>query len=307
MAKFIIQPHGRLQEWIAHEKGYFRDEGLDYEFSRGPSADTAKLVDAAGKVTDLKAGAFESYEKGQGNKGVKSDISCACHWTVNQAASEKIGKMWGKSYVFTPGGIMVPPESKITEPEQLAGQEIAVGYHSGSHYTTIQALEAYLPRDQIKLSFEEGMLFHRMENFLQGKLAATTLFSGPYYFAEQLGHRKVLDTSFMIAAMINGEPDPEDVRKYYRALRRAQRDIDVRPELYTHYYLKEFPERFHAAMDTRRWGPGERIVFEPYTQQVYEESFSWIAERGLFEPGTMGSGSYEQSVVSFAAPASVSA
>ena len=29
MEKFIIQPHGRLQEWIAHEKGYFRDEGLD--------------------------------------------------------------------------------------------------------------------------------------------------------------------------------------------------------------------------------------------------------------------------------------
>ena len=25
-----------------HEKGYFRDEGLDYEFVRGPSADTQK-------------------------------------------------------------------------------------------------------------------------------------------------------------------------------------------------------------------------------------------------------------------------
>ena len=28
MNKFTIQPHGRLQEWIAHEKGYFRDEGI---------------------------------------------------------------------------------------------------------------------------------------------------------------------------------------------------------------------------------------------------------------------------------------
>jgi NitT/TauT family transport system substrate-binding protein len=28
-----------------------------------------------------------------------------------------------------------------------------------------------------------------------------------------------------------------------------------------HYYKMEFPERFHASMDTRRWGPGERIVF----------------------------------------------
>ena len=32
MAQFIVEPHFRLQEWIAEEKGYFRDQGLDYEF-----------------------------------------------------------------------------------------------------------------------------------------------------------------------------------------------------------------------------------------------------------------------------------
>ena len=31
MTRFTIQPHGRLQEWIAHEKGYFRDAGLEYD------------------------------------------------------------------------------------------------------------------------------------------------------------------------------------------------------------------------------------------------------------------------------------
>jgi len=30
LEKFIIQPHGRLQEWIAHEKGYLRAEALDF-------------------------------------------------------------------------------------------------------------------------------------------------------------------------------------------------------------------------------------------------------------------------------------
>jgi len=30
--KFIIEPHFRLQEWVAEEKGYFKDEGLDYVF-----------------------------------------------------------------------------------------------------------------------------------------------------------------------------------------------------------------------------------------------------------------------------------
>jgi hypothetical protein len=51
-------------------------------------------------------------------------------------------------------------------------------------------------------------------------------------------------------------------------------------------------------MDTRRWGPGERIVFEPYTKEVFEDSFNWIRERQIFEPGTMGQGKYEDACVS---------
>ena len=145
------------------------------------------------------------------------------------------------------------------------------------------------------------MLFSRMERLIEGKSEAAALFSGPYYLAEQLGFRKIIDTTFMIAAMIKGSPDPEDVRRYFRALRSAQRDIDLRPELYTHYYKKEFPDRFHAMMDTRRWGPGERIVFEPYSKQVFEDSFEWIAEHKIFAEGGMGSGEYDRSTVSFAA------
>jgi hypothetical protein len=140
-----------------------------------------------------------------------------------------------------------------------------------------------------------------MEAFIEGRAPACTLFSGPYYFAEQLGFRKVIDNTFMIGAMLNGNPDPEDVRRYYRALRSAQRAIDLRPELYTHYYRNEFPERFHARMDTRSWGPGERIVFEPYTKEVFEESFAWIAKREIFEDGNMGAGRYEDAVVTLGA------
>jgi hypothetical protein len=133
------------------------------------------------------------------------------------------------------------------------------------------------------------------------KVPAVSLFSGPYYFLEQLGFRKVIDTTFMMASMITGTPDPEDVRKFFRALRRAQRDIDLRPELFTHYYKKEFPKRFHDQMDTRRWGPGERIVFETYTKEVFEESRKWIAERGIFPDGNLGTNDYEHSIVTLAA------
>lgn len=290
MGQFIVEPHFRLQEWVAEEKGYFRAEGLDYEFR--------ELIRSTGGQHHNKVneGAFQSIEKGR-----EANVSCACHWTVNVAASNGHTKLFADAYSIAPAGIFVPADSPVRTPADLAGVPISVGFQSGSHYSTIQALEQYISPDRINLTFEDGMLFHRMELLIEGKSAAAALFSGPYYLAEQLGFRKVIDTTFMIAAMIKGTPDPEDVRRYFRALRSAQRDIDLRPERYTHYYRNEFPERFHAVMDPRRWGPGERIVFEPYSKEVFEQSFEWIAEHEIFAEGKMGSGDYDRSTVSFAA------
>ena len=285
MSKFVISPHFRLHEWVAQEKGYFRAEGLDYEFREVFQT----------HATPNKVGAYTSFEKGR-----ETNVSCACHWTVNVAASQGLGKMVTDSYSVSPSGVFVPPESPIREPADLKGVPISVGHQSGSHYSTMQALEQYMPREDIKLSFADGILFGRMEKLIDRQVPAAAVFSGPYYFLEQLGFRKVIDTTFMMASMLTGDPDPEDVRKYFRALRRAQRDIDLRPERYTHYYRKEFPARFHGEIDTRRWGPGERIVFEPYSRQAYEQSFDWIARHEIFAEGRMGSGDYDTATVSFA-------
>jgi len=214
------------------------------------------------------------------------------------AASKGHGRMSSEVYSVSPAGIFVQPDSKIKTPEDLAGVPVSVGYQSGSHYATVQALEQYMPQEKMNLVYSDGMLFARMDKLLDGSAPAVNLFSGPYYFAEQLGYRKVIDTTFMIGMMVHGNPDPEDMRKFFRALRRAQRDLDLRPELYTHYYKKEFPERYHARMDTRRWGPGERLVFEPYTREVYEEARNWIATHGIFPDGNLGGERYEEATVS---------
>ncbi len=290
MGKFVIAPHFRLQEWVAEEKGYFRDEGLDYEFRETMDSSSGK-----GHQLGNKVGAFQTIEQGRA-----CDVSGACHWTVNVAAAKGHAKLYADAYSVSPCGVFVAPESPIKDPNDLKGVPISVGYQSGSHYATIQALEQYMVLGDIKLSFADGLLFSRMELLFDRKVPAVTVFSGPYYFLEQLGFRKIIDATFMMASMINGDPDPEDVRKYFRALRRAQRDIDLRPDLYTHYYKREFPKRFHDLMDTRRWGPGERIVFEPYTKEVFEESQRWIAERGIFPDGT-GNAGYENAIVTLAA------
>jgi len=282
MGRFVIQPHGRLQEWIADDQGYFRDEGLDYEFRHGLSMASAKRIDPQGAVTEIRSGAFESYKSAGGNKGVKSDISCACHWAVNQASAQRIGRMWRKSYVATPGGIMVPPDSPIRKPEDLAGQEIAVGYHSGSHFTTIQALEPFLPRDQIKLKFV-GSVWARVDVAVGRDVPATSVWGLTFQVLEQLGFRKVVDASFMIGFMFPDDVDEDDVERYMNGLRRAQMDLDVEPEKYKHYYLNEIPERYQSRVDVRRFSPGERIVFLPYTDATYAKTQAWLQERKLFE------------------------
>jgi ABC-type nitrate/sulfonate/bicarbonate transport system substrate-binding protein len=233
MPKFVIEPHFRLQEWIAEEKGYFTAEGLDYEFREKIRATAGQHHDMGGQ----RVGAYQSFEAGR-----EADVSCACHWTVNVAASSGHGRLYADLYSVAPAGIFVAADSAIRDPADLADVPISVGWQSGSHYSTIQAVEAYLPADKINLSFAEGLLFRRLEMLVDRQAPAVALFSGPYYFAEQLGFRKIIDTTFMIATMIHGDPDPEDLRKFFRALRRAQRDLDLRPDRYTHYYKNEFPE-----------------------------------------------------------------
>src|SRR5262249_57009825 len=63
--KFIIEPHFRLQEWVAEEKGYFRQEGLDYVFQ-----ELIQSSDAAHHSQGDRVGAMQSFERGR-----SSDVS----------------------------------------------------------------------------------------------------------------------------------------------------------------------------------------------------------------------------------------
>ena len=137
--KFIIEPHFRLQEWVAEEKGYFKDEGLDYVFQETDPVDRrrAPLQGRQGRRLCSRS-----------RRAARSDVSCACHWTVDVAASKGKGKLYADVYSVAPSGVFVPPDSPVEAPEDLAGVPISVGYQSGSHYSTIQALEQYMPARQ---------------------------------------------------------------------------------------------------------------------------------------------------------------
>ena len=290
MGTFRIMPHGRLQEWVAEEKGYYADEGLDYEFVHGSSLLRSTVQTSEGAPIEIKQGAFESMESGRA-----CDISSACHWAVNMASSAEHGRMYGHAYSVTPAGIYVAPESPVRRLADLTSIEIGVGYHSGSHFSALQALLKLFPVEQLRLKFI-GSPAERLDLLLERRIDAVNIFGVQREIAEQYGFRKVLDTTFMIGFLIQSDASDEDVQKYFRALQRAQRDIDLEPEQYKHYFLSDVPEKYRASIDVQNFTPAERIVFEPYTREMYEKTHRWMESLSLFPEDQTGNASYEQAI-----------
>jgi hypothetical protein len=90
----------------------------------------------------------------------------------------------------------------------------------------------------------------------------------------------------MIGFMFPNNVDERDVEKYMNGMRRAQMDLDVAPEKYKHYYLNEIPERYKDRIDVRRFSPGERVIFLPYTDATYAQTQDWLREHKLFDVTT---------------------
>jgi hypothetical protein len=286
-----IMPHGRLQEWVAQEKGFFEAEGLEYAFvTNGDYGIHGAARDAGGQI---RTGAFETFEAGRSG----ANVSCACHWATNRAAREGSGQLITSSYSVAPCAIVVPPESPVRAPEDLAGVPVGVGYHSGSHFATLQALEPVLGTGQVALTFQ-GPPNERLDALLDRQVQAATAWGVPLYIAESFGFRKVVDATFMIGFLVTGENvSTSDVEKYLAALRRAQMEIDLRPELYKHYHRHAVPEKYRDQVDVRSFGTGERIVFLPYSREVFDATQEWIGARDLFPESAGPAVSYDDAAL----------
>jgi hypothetical protein len=100
---------------------------------------------------------------------------------------------------------------------------------------------------------------------------------------EQHGCRKVADSTFMASVMFRPTPTRPTSTATSTGSSARTWTSTARPSATSTTYLNEIPQRYHESIDVGGFGPGERVVFLPYTEEMYKRAQRWMQERGLFD------------------------
>src|SRR5262245_59523908 len=183
-----IAPKGMgLNDFVAHQEGYFAAEGLDVEFDWK----TFRGTQSSWKGLDY----FQRPQDGPYTESKEDVIQGACAWGTVCDASAGMGRIVREGYGISPWAIFVRADSSIRRPEELAGIPIAVGLRAGSHFNVPYRLERYLPLEEIKIA-NTGGFGARLQALLNQEVEAASLLPPQIAMAEQLGLRKVMEDEF---------------------------------------------------------------------------------------------------------------
>ena len=142
-----VVPHfPRLQEWIALEEGYFRDEGLAPELLAGVMhAVSSHQGDAYGRrPQDLP------FVRGA------PVANSACEWGTACNAGAGMGRLVPDLYSVGRYAIFTRPGSPLQRLAELRDVPVGVGLMAGSHFTALAALAQALPRERISVVHTGG-------------------------------------------------------------------------------------------------------------------------------------------------------
>jgi hypothetical protein len=98
----------------------------------------------------------------------------------------------------------------------------------------------------------------------------------------------------MITFWVHPEIPSEVLGAFFRALRRAEESLDSDPERYLHLWERNIPPGLEGDHDYSTFGRGERMFFEPYTEEMYRDAIAFAESWGL--TGNIAENRYERLV-----------
>jgi NitT/TauT family transport system substrate-binding protein len=270
-----IAPKGMgLNDFVAHQEGFFAAEGLDVELDWK----TFRGTQSSWKDLDY----FQRPQDRPYTADKQDVIQGACVWGSICNASAGMGRFVPDAYGDSPWAIFVRPDSKVHRPEDLEDVPISVGLRAGSHFNVPYRLEKYLPLANIK-TVNTGGFGARLRALLDGEVEAASLLPPQIAMAEQLGLRKVIEDRFKTLWWVPENSDPETVRGYLRALDRAEQAMDADLPKYLPLWKLAVPsefERYHP-WDFGRFGRGERFVYQALPRAEFDATLEQVRRWGL--------------------------
>ena len=270
-----VAPKGMgLNDFVAHEEGFFAAEGLDVDLDwkifRGTQS-SWKDLDYFHRPQDQPY-TEDKHEVIQG----------ACVWGTICNASAGMGRVVHDAYGVSPWAIFVRPDSRIRKPEDLKDVPISVGMRAGSHFNVPYRLEKYLPLESIKV-VNTGGFGARLKALLDGEVEAASLLPPQIAMAEQLGLRKIIADRFKTLWWVPESADTELVRAYLRALDRAERAMDADLAKYLPHWKLAVPVEFatYHPWDFSQFGRGERFVYKPLPREEFDATLEQVRRWGL--------------------------
>lgn len=279
-----VVPHFmRLHEWIALERGFYAKEGLE------PIILDDNMHDISGH------GPADYFERPQDRpyRSGENVCSTACHWAVPLNAAAGMGKVVTDLYGVSRFGIFVRRASRIIRLTELAGVDVGIGLMAGSHFAFLETMEKVLPREQIKPK-DIGGPGARLKALMDGTIDAANLLDPEIGMAEQKGLRKIASGEFKTLFWVSPGFEADVLAAYFRVLRRAQDALRSSPLRYTPHWEANIPPLIReSGYDYGKFGLGEMLVFEPYTQEEYDQTLALARRWGLDSELSAGSHAIE--------------
>ena len=272
---------------VAQEEGLFAREGLEVEFIRSRERDASLPPEAdPAKVNPFwRHAPFEEFAAQSFN---------ACEWgQIRRSHDSSAG---GRIITLRPAvacqSIFVPPGSDITHPAMLRHKTIAVNFHAGSHFLTLQLLEGFMAREEIKV-VHLGQARLRYQSMMDGVVDAAMLMEPFIALADKTDCQLIVEAHYAGSEMMSPDLDPETAAAVDRAIRDAVKLINADKKKYLHHIMADLPPELRIlGPEDFRLSRLRYVEPRPYPQEEFERTRNWMLSWGLAPPDA----SYEELV-----------
>jgi NitT/TauT family transport system substrate-binding protein len=260
-----------LPFYVAEQKGYFEEEGINVEFVPVKSAQERDALMQAGEID-----------------GMLNDLVSTGLFNRDEVQIKIVATV-RRSYPESPQfRVLTAPDSGISSAQDLAGVPIGISQNTVIEYITDRMLEAEgLSPDQIEI-VEVSAIPVRFEQLMAGQIQAATLPDPLAQGAVADGANLVVDDSqyaeysqsvlsFSIEAV---DSKPNTINKFLSAWNRAVGDLNSNPNQYSDLLIEKarVPESIQGSYQMPPFPEGEVP-----SQAEWQDVVDWLLEKGLID------------------------